>query len=265
MTHVHDHDRDHNHDQAARGSALGGLIAPAVAALVALAILIALGTWQMQRLAWKQGLIASIAEGLRQEPAPLESPPDAWAALGQQEYRPVSVSGRFRHEDERRLFAVQDGEMGWHIYTPLETEGGKLLFVNRGFVPEALKYPARRPEGQIAGTVAVRGLTRRPGVQGWFDPEADPARNVWFWRDLAGMTASLGSGQTDRPVLPFFVEAAAEPANPGGWPRGGVTRLDIPNRHLEYALTWYGLAATLVAVFAAFAWMRLRGPSSTHA
>jgi surfeit locus 1 family protein len=98
---------------------------------------------------------------------------------------------------------------------------------------------------------------RKPGVRGWFEPDADQARNVWYWRDLQGMTALLGSAEDRARVLPFFVDATAEPANPGGWPKGGVTRLDIPNRHLEYALTWFGLAATLLAVFAAFAWTRL--------
>lgn len=245
-----------DHDERAQG--LRGLIPAALATLVALALLIGLGVWQLERLAWKEGLIAAINEGLRQPPVPLEEPPDAWKALAGAEYRPVSVTGRFRHGEERHLFAVQDGEMGWHVYTPLETRGGNVVMVNRGFVPETLKDPARRAAGQVAGEVTVQGLLRRPGVRGWFEPDADAVRNVWYWRDLAGMTASLPEADRAR-VLPLFVEAAAEPANPGGWPRGGVTRLDIPNRHLEYALTWFGLAATLLAVFGAFAWSRLRG------
>lgn len=245
-----------DHDERAQG--LRGLIPAALATLVALALLIGLGVWQLERLAWKEGLIAAINEGLRQPPVTLEEPPDAWTALAGAEYRPVSVTGRFRHGEERHLFAVQDGEMGWHVYTPLETRGGNVVMVNRGFVPETLKDPARRAAGQVAGEVTVQGLLRRPGVRGWFEPDADAVRNVWYWRDLAGMTASLPEADRAR-VLPLFVEAAAEPANPGGWPRGGVTRLDIPNRHLEYALTWFGLAATLLAVFGAFAWSRLRG------
>jgi surfeit locus 1 family protein len=169
----------------------------------------------------------------------------------------VSVVGHFRHQDERRLFASNGGETGWHIYTPLETQGGKILFVNRGFVPDALKEPASRAAGQIEGEVTVRGLIRKPGVQGSFEPDADQGRNIWYWRDLAGMTASLAAADQKR-VLPFFVDALAEPENPGGWPKGGATRLEIPNRHLEYALTWFGLAGALLAVFAAFAWTRLR-------
>ncbi len=229
---------------------------PAAFTLAMLPVLLGLGVWQLQRLAWKEGLIASINAELGKAPVPLEQPADAWTALGTQEYRPVSVAGRFRHGDERRLFATGDGEMGWHIYTPLETDGGHILFVNRGFVPDALKDTARRAAGQIEGQASVQGLVRKPGVKGWFEPDADTARNIWYWRDLGSMTASLPEADRAR-VLPFFVDATAEPANPGGWPKGGVTRLDIPNRHLEYALTWFGLAATLIAVFAAFAWTRL--------
>ncbi len=236
-----------------------GLIPAAVMTLLALALLIGLGVWQVERLAWKEALIASISEGLGKAPAPLEQPADSWKALSTLEYRPVSVTGHFRHQDERHLFATDGGDFGWHVYTPLETEGGNIVFINRGFVPEALKNPSSRTAGQVEGQVTVRGLLRKPGVKGWFEPDPDQSRNIWYWRDLTGMETSLGSDQDRARVLPLFVDAAAEPANPGGWPKGGVTRLDIPNRHLEYALTWFGLAVTLVIVFAAFAWTRLRG------
>ena len=304
----------------ARG--LRSLLWPAVMTAIALPILLGLGVWQLERLAWKEGLIASINAGLDKPPAPLEQPPDAWKTLATHEYLPVlvtgrfrhaderhlftsqggetgwhiytpletegghvvlvnrgfvpdrlkdpatrpagqvegavTVTGRFRHGDERHLFTSQGGETGWHIYTPLETEGGNVVLVNRGFVPDRLKDPATRPAGQVEGPVTVTGLLRKPVTHGWFEPEADRARNMWYWRDLDGFKASLAPGVAAERVLPLFVDAAAEPANPGGWPKGGATRLDIPNRHLEYALTWFGLAATLVAVFAAFAWTRLR-------
>ena len=233
------------------------LLWPGLMTLVSLPILIGLGVWQLERLAWKEGLIASIAAEVGKAPLPLEQPADAWKALETEEYRPVSVRGRFRHADERHLFASADGATGWHVYTPLETEGGHVLFVNRGFVPDTMKDGATRASGQVDGVVEVRGLLRKPGVHGWFEPDADRARNVWYWRDLPGLTASLGSDVDQAKVLPFFVDALSEPANPGGWPKGGVTRLEIPNRHMEYALTWFGLAATLVVIFAVFAWPRL--------
>lgn len=247
------------HDTPADRATVRGLVPAALATLVAFAILVGLGVWQLERLAWKNGLIADIERSRDKAPADLETPKDAWKALGKEEYRPVSATGQFRHQDERHLFAVQGGEAGWHVYTPLETKGGNILFVNRGFVPDRLKAPQSRPEGQIEGTVTVVGLVRAPGVRGSFEPDRDPAKNVWYWRDLAGMVASLGIPGAWERMLPFFVDAEAEPANPGGWPKGGVTRLEIPNRHLEYALTWFGLAGALLAVFGAFVWSRLNG------
>jgi surfeit locus 1 family protein len=255
------------HDSETTRTTFRSVIPSAAATLVAFALLVGLGVWQMERLAWKEQLIAAIHEGLGQPPTALEQPPDAWRELGGKEYWPVSVTGHFRHGDERRLFASDGGEMGWHVYTPLETEGGRLLLVNRGFVPDALKEPASRAAGELEGQVTVRGLVRKAAVKGWFDPDPDQTRNIWYWRDLGGMAASLGSEQDRARVLPFFVDAFAEPANPGGWPKGGVTRLEIPNRHLEYALTWFGLAAALLAVFAVFTWTRLNatGPRAGSA
>lgn len=246
-------------DKAGKGARTRGLVPAALATLVAFSIMVALGNWQLERLHWKEGLVAAIESGLKKEPAPLEEPADAWKELRREEYRPVTVRGRFLHEYERHLFATDNGQMGWHIYTPLETEGGRILFVNRGFVPDALKEPSTRPDGQIAGTVTVNGLVRAPGVQGSFEPDRDPTKNVWHWRDLAGMIASMGIEGAWTRMIPFFVDATVEPVPPGGWPKGGATRLDLPNRHLEYALTWFGLAGTLLVVFGAFVWTRLRG------
>jgi surfeit locus 1 family protein len=234
------------------------LLVPTLMTLVGLAVLLSLGAWQLQRKQWKDGLIADIQRGLSEIPAPLDDPPGLWRVLGQREYHPVTAKGVFRHADERHLFAVEDGVAGWHIYTPLDMANGLTVIVNRGFVTEELKDPDTRKAGEIAGEVTLTGLVRQPGKATWFTPAADRARNVWFWRDLDGMVASFTSGAPQRQVLPFFIDAKADPPNPGGWPKGGITHLDIPNRHLEYAITWFGLAAALLAVFAVYAWPRLR-------
>lgn len=158
------------------------------------------------------------------------------------------------------MFAVDERlGPGFNIYTPLETDKRQLVLVNRGFVPTPLKEPAARPAGQIEGEVTLTGLVRRPMSRGPFTPASEPQRNMFYWPDYPGMLASAReAGSADLTPVPFFIDADAEPANPGGFPRGGVTRLNLPNRHLEYALTWYGLALTLIGVFAAFARARLR-------
>jgi len=241
------------------------LVWPTLAALAGLAVLIGLGSWQMERKAWKEGLIAKIAARVHADPVPL--PAGATQDGGEDlEYLHVSARGRFHHDKERYLYAPATDGLGWHVYTPLELSPQRIVWVNRGWVPDARKAPSTRPEGQVPGEVEVRGLVRLQMRPGWFTPANEPSHNIWYWPDLGAMTASafpegpqIAPGWPQTPVsLPLVLEADAQPEPPGGLPRGGVTRLQLPNRHLEYALTWYGLGATLVGVYLAFAVSRLR-------
>jgi surfeit locus 1 family protein len=233
-----------------------GLIWPTAFAVAGLAVLVGLGTWQLERKRWKEGLIARIAARVHGAPVPLSRAEELHHNGGDVEYMHVTAAGRFRHDKERYLYAPAASGLGWHVYAPLEVAPARFVWVNRGFVPDAQKDPATRPAGQVQGDVEVRGLVRMPAARGWFTPDDDPAGNVWHWPDATAMQASaFGQGVM---VVPVTVDADAEPAPPGGLPRGGVTRLALPNRHLEYALTWYGLALTLVGVYAAFATSRLR-------
>jgi surfeit locus 1 family protein len=237
------------------------LLWPGVATLAGLAILIALGNWQIRRLAWKEGLIAAIAERTHAEPVPLA---EAERRGGDLEYLRVKARGRFLNEKELHFYAFDEKDgMGWHIVTPLQLGDGAVVFVNRGFVPNTLKDAEKRKEGEPKGEVEVVGLVREPEMAGAFTPANDAAKNVWYWRDLSAMAAAA-LGRNNARVVPFVIDAELEPRNPGGWPRGGVTRLELPNRHLEYALTWYGLAAALVGVFTAFAVSRWRQPGLMH-
>lgn len=233
-----------------------GLLGPTVATVIAFAFLIGLGTWQMQRKAWKEGLLAQIAQRTKAEPQPFA---DVIAAKGDPEYVHVRVRGRFHHDKEEFLWAPDpDAGPGYHVYTPLEFAPNTVVWVNRGFVPDAKRGAESRADGQVAGEVDVAGLVRAPiKDKGAFTPDNEPAKKLYYWRSLDGMhAAAFGNGGVGR--ADYFIDADAVPANPGGWPKGGVTLIDLPNRHLEYAITWYGLAATLLAVYAAFAVPRLR-------
>ncbi len=257
-----------------------GMVWPTVFALAALVVLIGLGNWQMSRKAWKDALVAQIEAGL--EATPLDIGPGlhwGWGPPPQEaEYKRVRLAGRFLHSQERHLYALGREGPGWHIVTPLMLDGGMVALVNRGFVPDALKSASLRLAGQVSGRVQVTGLLRLPERQAMFTPANDPGRNIWFWRDVATMLrcdpagaavadqadctvlAGIGSGGAGKPLMgayPFVIDAEAAPANPGGWPRGGATNLQISNRHLEYALTWFGLAAALVAMYGAFAMSKL--------
>lgn len=227
-----------------------------ILSLGALAALLALGTWQVQRLAWKENLIAMIEARIASDPHSLNDIGTRLGTTGDIEYWPVSVGGEFRHEGERHFFATHKGQSGYFVYTPLEIDNGRLILVNRGFVPFERKDPATRPEGQVDGWQTVTGLAREAPREkpSFIVPDNDPAKNVFYWKDLSAMAASSGVGEPGD-YLPFFIDANDAP-NPGGLPAGGVTILDLPNNHLQYAVTWYGLAAALVAVLGAWLWRR---------
>ncbi len=233
-----------------------GLLWPIVLALPALALLLGLGTWQMQRMAWKEGLIAQIE-------ARVHAPPVALTELEKQtggglEYARARVHGTFLHDREQFIWEPDQRQgPGYHVYTPLRLADGRFILVNRGYVTEAKKSPSSRAEGQLTGEVDVVGLLREPIARGWFTPDRDAKSGVFYWRDLDGI-ARAALGPDAAKAVRYTLDAEATPANPGGWPQGGVTRLTLPNRHLEYALTWYGLAGTLVVVLAAFLISRRR-------
>lgn len=234
-------------------------VVPALASLVALAILLGLGTWQLQRRAWKEDLIQRIEA--RAYGAPGEIVPEvSWGGWRpeEDEFRKVRLTGTFQHQHEAPVHGLAAAErgapvQGVYLFTPLRLASGATVFVNRGFVPLELRDPATRPQSQPAGEVTVTALVRAPEERSWFTPDDDPAQNRWFAREPQAMAQARGLER----VAPFYVEADATP-NPGGWPRGGQTRLNLPNNHMQYALTWYGLALTLIGVFAAFASQRLR-------
>jgi surfeit locus 1 family protein len=228
-----------------------GLLGFTALMLAALVVLIGLGLWQLQRLEWKEGLIAKIEARTKAPPIGLEDAA-AMAAQGQDpSYYRVRVSGRFDHAKERYLFAPSnEGRGGWHLIAPLKTEDGETVLIDRGFVPDNLKAPALHAKGEVEGVVAVTGIVRLPDRQGLFTPDNEPEANRWFWRDRDALARSMFPGESVR-VAPFFLEA--EKGN-GGWPEGGQTRLDLPNNHLQYAITWFLLAAALLGVYGAYVW-----------
>jgi surfeit locus 1 family protein len=236
------------------------LILPAILSLAALAVLIGLGVWQLERLAWKNDLIARVEARTKAPVMPL--PPESdWKKVNfeNDEYRRVTASGTFRHDREVLVYTVaseQPGRYagpGFFVMTPLTLPSGASVIVNRGFVPLDRKDAAARKEGQAAGPVSVTGLLRMPEDAGYFAPANDPAKNAWYRRDPSEIAKAM---KLDR-AAPFTIDADAAP-NPGGLPQGGGTRVNFPNNHLQYAVTWFGLALALIGVFAAFAWQRFR-------
>jgi surfeit locus 1 family protein len=244
-----------------------GLILPSLLTIALLPLLIGLGNWQWHRKAWKEDLISKIDARRTAEPVSYPVALAKYVKDGDVEYLRVRVTGTFDYAHERHLYAPTTEAQGWHVYTLLKPEGGlPPVFVNRGWVPDTLKDPAKRKEGQVEGPVTVTGLVRLPEHAGWFTPNNDYAANEWYWRDIDAMR---WGAQTPPPALqlnaenqqayaPFSIDADALPENPGGWPKGGTTLVNLPNSHLQYVVTWYGLAVTLICVFVVFARQRLK-------
>lgn len=224
-------------------------LGPSLAALAALVVLVSLGSWQVERLRWKEGLIAERTEQLAAPPAILPAQGD-WPAWG---FRRVAVRGTLRHDLEQLFGAsTHDGQLGHHVLTPLLRQGGAALLVDRGWVPVDRAHPAARRQGQVEGPVTITGIARYRGddATGWFTPANQPEQAMWFSYDLPALEQAVGLA-----LLPVVVEADDRP-NPGGLPIGGLTRIALTNNHLQYAITWYGLALTLIAVYLAFSLRR---------
>jgi surfeit locus 1 family protein len=232
-----------------------GLLWPAVFTVCGFAILVWLGVWQLERLRWKEGLIADIDARSDAVPGPL--PAEAqWPQLNPQDYdyRHVEAHGQFDYDKEVLVFRPSGpGEYGpgYLVLTPLLLDNGAIVIVNRGYVRQEHKDPAER--GQIPGDVTVKGLMRPSEPRNLFTPADEPAKGIYFTRDPAELAAHFHLAR----VAPFTIDADAAQV-PGGWPKGGTTVRALPNNHLEYAITWFGLAAGLVGVFLAVVLNRRR-------
>lgn len=226
----------------------------------AVLVMLALGTWQVERLHWKEDLIRKVEQRLHAAPVPLPATipdPAAW------EFRPVTVAGRFLNDKEMRLIArPHQGQVGYEVLTPLErTEdgsgGGGVVLVNRGFVPMDKRDPATRPESRVDGPVTLTGIVRLPQPAGWLQPDNRPGADAWMRLDPRAMAASVGLSN----VAPVVVEALPDPAR-GAVPLNGIQpQVELPNNHLQYAITWYSLAVTLIVVYVLSQRRRI-GPAS---
>lgn len=218
--------------------------------------MLGLGTWQVERLHWKQELIQRVHARMGAAPVPL---PASIANPDDFDLRPVTVTGRLLNDRAMLVLArPRQGQMGYEVVTPLQrTDGGPPVLVNRGWV--AMDRREARRDGP-AGEVTVRGVTRVPVPPGWMQPDNRPGAEVWTRTDPPAMAAAAGLPA----VAPVVVEAlpgqapAGQPAptsrtSPGDvLPAGIEPRVELPNNHLQYAVTWYSLAATLLVIYVVF-------------
>ena len=231
------------------------LLWPTLFSLPVLAVALGLGFWQLERREWKRDILDRIATNQAAPPMTLDE-----LVKGdplRHEYGRVRIAGAFLHDREFFLAARSlKNKVGVHVVTPLRTDDGRVVLFDRGWLPSEMKDPARRAASQPGGRVELAGIVRRTQERRQFAPENAPDRNIWFHVDTPTMRRMAGAPAD--PVLDrFFLEADGAP-NPGGLPVGGQTRLDIPNDHLQYAITWFLIALSLVGVYLAFHWQNGR-------
>ena len=263
----------------ARGRLRSGLAVPVVFVLAAAATFIALGTWQLQRKAWKEALIATLEQRLSAPPVPL--PPHAnwprlnaagdefrraaaisWAATDTQGScrglqifcRSAAVVDAF--EDSQLDQSFLEAGPGYWVFAPARLTSGAVVVINRGFIPESRNDPQTLALGDRAGNIERTGILRWPEPRGYFAPKAQPERNLWFVRDHLAIAAGKDWENRWGEMAPFYIELQS-PEPPGGLPHPAVLAPSLPNAHLQYAITWYVLSGAVIVMFAI--WMRHRG------
>ncbi|WP_417719781.1 SURF1 family protein [Salipiger sp.] len=210
------------------------ILAPLLFGLIGAGILVGLGTWQVQRLAWKEGVLAEIEAHIHGDPQPLP----VMISPSEQRYQPVALSGEILPGALRVLVSRKQVGAGYLIVSPFRTADGRVVLLDRGFLRDGNKdhLPA-------TGAAEVVGNLHWPDDRNTSTPENDTAGNIWFARDIGAMSEAL---QTEpllvvaRKITPPDAEITPLPVDTGG----------IPNDHLQYAITWFSLAVVWLGMTA---------------
>jgi surfeit locus 1 family protein len=202
-----------------------------------LAVLVALGIWQIERLHWKEALLAQIARAEAAPALPLPNEPETYAK--------VQVTGTLRDDLAATYGAeVRDTptgtQLGTRLIVPLERADGETILIDRGWVPELRPRPIAKPEGDVT----IEGYVRPGDRQGMFSAPDSPATRQFYTLDPAGIGAALGLQR----VAPYVLVVIG-PAPPERYPDPARHLPRPPNNHLSYAITWFGLAVALVVIF----------------
>jgi surfeit locus 1 family protein len=223
---------------------------PPLFVLGAVLTLLCFSYWQVQRLEWKQGLIAAYEAAAKAAPVPIESREPL--SREKDNYVHVTLRGKYLPEHEldlggRRLYT----KTGYHVLTPLKTSSGEVFLVNRGWVPVELKDPTKRPKTLTTKEVSVSGMIRYPEASGMFTPANHPEKNFWFTVDIAAMEKETGLK-----LMPFTVEIVDPQAKRDAFPTPSDGKVVLRNDHLGYAITWFCLAIAAGVI----GFLRLRKP-----
>jgi cytochrome oxidase assembly protein ShyY1 len=228
--------------------------------LLIVALLVGLGVWQLQRRAEKHALIAALTERLAASPVALP-PPTQWAALtpDRDEFRRVSFTATYQSRLDAMVYssgsAIRDDISGpgtW-AFIPARLADGEIVAVNAGFMPNTMQDRDQQDRALARlitnEPVMLTGYIRFPEAAGVLTPAQDRAKRLWFTRDHLAMAQALGWNK----VAPFYIDLEA-PVPLSGIPKPGPLQVHLKDDHLQYAITWFGLAGAVVIAFAV--WLR---------
>lgn len=217
---------------------------PTLFTIPAVIVMLGLGTWQLQRLAWKTEIIDQFEARIS---APAVSPPSAVEDMDEWRFRRVEIAGRFLNDKELHLIGKSyKGTAGYHVLTPFVTDEGLTIFVNRGWVSQKQRRAADRPNTLIEGPTEVEGVIRESDRKGYFVPENEPHNDIWFTVRPGPMAEHLSlSG----PIAPYYVDELVPAEGRPKLPFGANRTIEVRNEHLQYAITWFLLAITLAVVY----------------
>lgn len=221
---------------------------PVLVTVLLVGLCFGLGIWQIQRLAWKEGLIAELQAAQAGESITNADLPADLSALVEKNFYPVVLSGTFLHEQELHMVGRSiQGEPGFGIYTPFRLQNDdRLVLVHRGWVPQNQKNPQQRQgDAYPRDVVQIRGFISVPQGGSRFLPDHDVKGNVWFWPDTARINYEKNLN-----LPPLVIERVEEQTAAGTLPiaRRGY-EVELRNDHWHYALMWFALAASGLAIF----------------
>jgi surfeit locus 1 family protein len=236
-----------------------GLLLPSLATFLVFVVLVALGTWQLQRKAWKEELVDTLTRRFAAAPVELP-PPSQWASLRQDrdEFTRVKFRAEYRPGQEALVWATGSGLRddvkgpGVFVFTPARLASGETVVINRGYVASRTPTGATARPAPAEGPAEITGILRWPEPKGWeLTSPYDKGAQLWFVRDQMAMAQEYGW----QGVAPFYIERESQQP-PDGLPPPGPLKANLPNNHLQYAVTWFGLAVVLLGVFGF--WLRSR-------
>jgi surfeit locus 1 family protein len=215
-------------------------LVPLVSFVIALLILLSLSLWQVKRLVWKTNLIEQRVSNFEGEPKNLfdiKKP-------NENEFKKVFIEGQLLNNLEFFMPALsKNGNNGFHIIVPMEVEKKKLILFDTGWVPLAKKEKNKRLNNLIKEKKIFTAVIRLPGRKGYFQPDNDNIKNFWFFVEPKLMEETISMKLENR----FYLEAVDN--GPNGYPLGNQTRIYLRNNHLQYAITWFLIALSLIGVF----------------